>query len=160
MAVAIDGLLRSELSKVDALVRVLDGTEPIGGHTRRRRWCKHLRRSVERMVDEGMSYGRASDGPEFLQEQDEATFRRFIRDTNQDMGWQCDTVDEAFARYVRTGEIPAPHYPLRIAILLRKAKEPERERRFLAAWCRHFETGPGAKYSKLSERARKTGAID
>ena len=79
---------------------------------------------------------------------------------DKDLGWQIQTVESAFRDYLKTGDIPAPYYPLRVAILLRKAKENERERAFLAAWCRHFEAGSGigATYPKLHERARKTGA--
>ena len=73
--------------------------------------------------------------------------------------WQCDTVAAGFERFQKTGEVPAPHYPMRIAILLRKARDFDRERQFLQVWCRHFPSGNGVTYGKLVERARKTGAI-
>ena len=96
--------------------------------------------------------------PAFLN-QDQNSFRAFIKKTDQNLEWQCETVTAAFRRYQKTGEIPVPHYSMRIAVLLRKAKEFDRERRFLAAWCRHFPSGNGVKYGALVERAKKVGAI-
>jgi hypothetical protein len=52
-----------------------------------------------------------------------------------------------------------PAQPKRIAIILRKARRPDIERQFLAAWCRHFPDGRGAIYAELVERAQKCGAI-
>lgn len=111
-----------------------------------------------RMIAEGVSYGQASGGPEFLN-QDEASFREFIKDTDQDLAWQCETVTTAFEHYGRSGEMPAPHFPMRIAVLLRKAKDFDRERVFLAAWCRHFPSGCGVTYGKLADRAKEVGAL-
>ena len=144
----------SALKKVDRLIALMDETKPLSQRERDRLSRKHRRRATQRMLDEEISYGQASGAPEFLL-QDRRSFDRLIRETDQDLGWQCDTVSEAFGRYIETGEVPAPHYPMRIAILLRKAKEAEREYDFLGAWCRHFPTGPGATYGKLVERRRK-----
>jgi len=115
------------------------------------------RAAYSRMLNEGVSYQEAADIPIHLRAQDEAEFRAFMRKADQDLDWQCNTVDKAFTQYREQGEIPAPHYPMRIAILLRKAKEHEREKAFLTAWCRHFPEGPGGTYDKLAERARKLG---
>ncbi len=55
---------------------------------------------------------------------------------------------------------PAPYYSYRIAVILSKQKEVEREKAFLAAWCKHFsEVGIGQRYADLVESARKKGAI-
>jgi len=78
---------------------------------------------------------------------------------DQDLVWQCETVTAAFERYLKTGEIPAPGNPMRVAVLLHKAKDFDRERQFLAAWCNHFPSGNGVTYAALVERAKKTGAI-
>ena len=145
----------SALKKVDQLIAFMDGTKPLSQRKRDRLSRRHHRRTVRRMFDEGVTYNQASGGPDFLNQPDEKTFRAVIRNTDQDLSWQCDTVSEAFERYLKTGEIPAPYYPMRIAILLRKAKEAEREHDFLGAWCRHFQTGPGAKYAQLVERKAK-----
>lgn len=125
---------------------------------RRRLADRFTRAAVAKALSEGLTYGQASGAPEFLN-QDEDSFRAFIKKVDQDIEWQCDTVAAAFDRYRKTGEVPAPHYPMRIAVLLRKAKEFDRERRFLAAWCRHFPSGNGATYGALLERAKKAGAV-
>ena len=82
-----------------------------------------------------------------------------MKKADQDLIWQCRTVSKLFDAYQVSGDIPPPHYPMRIAILLKKASDPDRERRFLAAWCRHFPKGNGVKYAQLVERARKAGAL-
>ncbi|MEI4489619.1 hypothetical protein WAF00_03055 [Mameliella alba] len=43
-----------------------------------------------------------------------------------------------FERYQRTGERPAPAYPTRVEVLLRKAKRRDLFEQFNAAWDRHF----------------------
>ena len=81
----------------------------------------------------------------------------FIRSKAQDRGWQCRTVSEYFTYHQRTGDIIPPAYPERIAILLSKAKEPERERAWLTAWCRHFGYDGWDGWSR--NRLRKLSAI-
>ena len=62
-----------------------------------------------------------------------------------------DLVLEAFAGM--------PEYHLTVCGPVAKEKDFEREKRFLAAWCKHFPSGNGTTYAKLVERAKKTGAI-
>ena len=145
-------------NKVDELVRLFNEAPVMKVNERIRLADKYMRTTAARMFDEGLSYGQASNAPAFLN-QDQDSFRAFIKKVDQNMEWQCETVTAAFHRYQKTGEIPAPHYPMRIAVLLRKAKDFDRERRFLAAWCRHFPSGNGVKYGALMERAKKAGAI-
>lgn len=62
-------------------------------------------------------------------------------------------ISEAFELYLETGEVPAPHSAWRIAVILRKMKEPELEKEFLANWVKHFgERGGSATYDKLMDR--------
>ena len=154
------GRLPRELAhKVDSLVQMFNGVPVMDVTELRRRHRAHMRKTVPKMIEDGITYGEASGGPRFLQ-QDEASFRQFLRTVDQDLNWQCDTVADAFKRFREIGEVPAPYYPMRIAILLRKAKEHDREKFFLRAWCRHFPSGNGVKYAKLVQRAMKLGAID
>ncbi len=147
---------RITLEKIDKLTQLLNNNEPLSTEWRRELYSAFSRRVVGKMLDDGVSYGKASDAPEFYN-QDYQAFRGHLRKTDQDLGWQCDSVRDAFSGYLKTGEIPAPYFPMRIAILLRKAKETEREKMFLTAWCRHFGTGnpSSGKYYKLSERLQK-----
>lgn len=151
--------LSTELAqKVDDLIRLFVTTSVVDPSEAARRYHRTLSDAAAKMHDEGITYGHASGTPDFLN-QDEGSFRTFMKKADQDLRWQCDTVSNAFERFLRIGEAPAPHYPMRAAILLRKARDFEREKQFLAAWCHHFPSGNGAKYAALVERAKKVGAI-
>lgn len=151
--------LSSELaSKVDALIRRFSETPVMKETARKCLADKVMSVAVAKMLDEGLTYGQASGAPDFLN-LDEKSFRDFMKIVDQDLGWQCGTVAAAFEKFRKTGEVPAPYYPMRVAILLRKAKDSDREKQFLAGWCRHFPSGNGAKYGALVQRARKIGAI-
>ena len=145
-------------NKVDGVIQLFIETPVMDQKRRKRLADRFIRTAVTKMVDEGKTYGQASGAPDFFN-QDEKSFRAFIKQTDQDLDWQCDTVAAAFERFQETGEVPAPHYPMRIAVLLRKAKDLNRERQFLSAWCNHFPSGNGATYGKLLARAKKVGAI-
>jgi hypothetical protein len=142
-----DSQLSSDLaSKVDELIRLFADSPVMEDDER------------ERLYRASSPWRRASGAPDFLN-QDVKSFRAIMKAVDQDLVWQCETVTAAFERYLKTGEIPAPHYPMRVVVLLRKAKDFDRERQFLAAWCNHFPSGNGATYAALVERAKKTGAI-
>lgn len=154
-----DSQLSSDLArKVDDLIRLFADEPVMDDNKREHLYRQTTRAATAKMLDEGITYGQASGAPEFLN-QDEESFRTFMKQADQDLGWQCDTVTDSFNRYLETGEIPAPHYSMRIAVLLRKAKDFDREKRFLEAWCKHFPSGNGATYARLVERAKKSGAI-
>ena len=83
-----------------------------------------------------------------------------IKQYDNDLAMQVEIVSEGLDGWERSGMTPAPYYSYRIAVILSKQKEVEREKAFLAAWCRHFsEVGIGKRYADLVERARKKGAF-
>ena len=144
----------AELAKADALTRLMSETNPLTEFERTElfeKWCESDLEDNETESDTEPSIEHTVAS--------ERKHRAFMQAKDKDLGWQIQTVETAFRDYLETGWIPAPHYPLRVAILLRKAKERERERAFLAAWCRHFPAETGGRYDTLAERARKTGAI-
>ena len=156
-----EGNLPSQLRRmVNALISEFESAPEFDHSADEDRRKELLRQAVRGMTGEGVTYGQATGAPSYFN-QDHASFRSFIREVDHDLEWQCSTVSDAFRRYYEVGDIPAPHYPMRIAILLRKEKESELERLFLATWCRRFQNGVGVgvTYSKLIERARKVGAI-
>lgn len=154
-----DSQLSSDLAKqVDELTRLFAESDVMNNEERERLYRQFTRAATARMLDEGLGYGQASGAPVFLN-QDQDSFRAYMKQVDQDLAWQCGTLTAAFNRYLKTGEIPAPHYPMRVAILVRKAKDFHREKQFLAAWCKHFPSGNGATYAALVERAKKIGAI-
>lgn len=158
-AATADSQLSAELAgAVDELIRLFNETPLMEEQERERKSHRFNAAATERMIEEGLSFGEASGAPDFLN-QDEASFKAFMKSVDQDLAWQCQTVTDGFTRYCETGDIPAPYYPMRVAVLLRKAKDPDREKQFLAAWCRHFPTGNGARYDQITTRAQKLGAI-
>jgi hypothetical protein len=107
-----------------------------------------------RMLATRETWNQASSGPAFLS-LDEGEFRNHLKAIDNDLGEQTAIVAGAFARYLKMGEVPAPYYPWRIAIILRREKKLDLEKRFLAAWCQHFPGGYGARYGQLVDRFRK-----
>lgn len=143
--------------KVDDLIALFESAPVLSDEDRSRLSRQASRKASAKMIEEGTTFGEASGGPAFLN-QDEESFRAFLKSVDQDLGWQCNTVAETFKKHQQDGMIPPPYYPTRVIVLLRKANDLERERRFLAAWCRHFPKGNGVKYQKLVERAKEVGA--
>lgn len=78
-------------------------------------------------------------------------------DSERNFATQVSIVDTYCRTYFTTGSTPAPGHAWRVAVMLAKEKQGEVERQFLAAWCRHFAHGNGARYGQLVERARKRG---
>lgn len=157
--VSANGLPPALANKVDALIKLFNDAPVMTERERNRTSRRHRDDIFRKVVDEGMDYRQASEQPE-LYNRDGESFFGLLKSTDQNLDWQCDTVADFFRRYLQIGEVPAPYFPMRVAILLRKAKEHEREKRFLSAWCRHFPSGNGVKYGKLVERARKLGATN
>ncbi len=154
-----DSQLTDELAgKVDDVIDLLASEPVMDDEKRERLHRRSMNAATTKMLDQGLTFGKASGAPDFLN-RDEASFRAFMREADQDLSWQCGTVTEAFQRYLATGEVPAPHYPMRIAVLLRKARDFAREKQFLAAWCKHFPSGNGTTYAKIVERAKTCGAV-
>jgi hypothetical protein len=144
------------LARLDALTNFLKGEPRLTANQLEERWKAHSRMVTSRMLDNGETFGQASGAPSFLN-LPEGDFRNHIRSIDNDLSAQTDIVDTACRSYFDTGEVPAPYYPWRIAVILSKRKMKEREREFLAAWCRHFPSGSGERYVALAERARKLG---
>lgn len=110
--------------------------------------------TLARMLETGKTWNQASSGPAFLSLNDHA-FRDHTKAIDNDLGEQTAIVSQAFARYLEVGEIPAPYYPWRIAVILRRANRLELEKQFLSAWCRHFPAGNSVRYAQLVERLKK-----
>ncbi|TMV02549.1 hypothetical protein FGK63_20170 [Ruegeria sediminis] len=83
----------------------------------------------------------------------------FMKKADNNLEQQVSIVQKSFDFWLKTGEVPAPYYAYRIAVILRKAGHKDLEKRFLEAWTRHFPSGNGKRYSDLVERARKLGVV-
>ncbi len=143
---------------LDALNVLIECMEDMGPLSEKR--LKQLRdrrsHSLERMlsaaVDRATLGGEASGS--FLPAE---TLSPHHRTVAMDLGAQVAISGRAFSRYIDHGEIPGAASPLRIAIILRIAQRRDLERRFLAAWCKHFANVTGASYAELVNRYRRHG---
>jgi len=112
-----------------------------------------------RALDAGklsVSSGEATDTLPHLQRADAQEFLKSIQD---DLREQVKIVDRCVTDWFRVGEYPAPAYPWRITVILRKAKLLDVEREFLTAYCKHFTHTVGASNEKIANRAMKVGAL-
>ena len=100
-----------------------------------------------------MSWGEAAGGAlSFLAKPDAL---QQIKSIDNDLGAQVKIVSDSFAEHLGNGEIPAPYYSWRIAVILRKAKLSAIELEFLRAWCMHFGAVIGTRYEMLADRLNK-----
>ena len=122
-----------DFQKIDDLTQRLSETEPLGAEKRDALYKAFSRRVTESILRDGVNWGEAAGLHDI--------YERDPRQWDQDLYWQCDAVSAFFSHHLETGDIMPPHFPMRVAILLREAKEAEREKEFLAACCRHFGSG-------------------
>lgn len=107
------------------------------------------------MFETGASFGEASGTLPHLNRPDA---QEYIKSIANDLLEQAKITRASSEAWFAHGEYPAPGYPWRITVILRKAKAFDLERRFLAAYCKHFFNTLGAKDAKIAERAIKVGA--
>ena len=90
-----------------------------------------------------------------------SSHKEILRDIKQDLGIQCDFVQTFFSRHFQIGSVGITYYVWRVFVLLRKAKELERELRFLSAVCRHKAANvcPEDRMKKLVARLQKKGIV-
>ena len=83
--------------------------------------------------------------------------KQFLRERNNDLDFHITVVNDSFEHYFLTNEHPAPGYPFRIAVILRKAGETDLEMRFLNAWLNYFPAKgkDWGTYTKLHDRRDK-----
>lgn len=151
-------------SSIDKLNNLIDRMKSSPAYTQEELellWEKDRKRQqeiIEKMFDDGVSWGVASGGHEFLN-QPEDKFYAHLKKIDNNLEEQVNIVYKDFENYLKTGETPAPYYAWRIAIILSKQKMKDKELAFLDAWCQHFSSvkTPGSRYKKLIDRAVKKG---
>jgi hypothetical protein len=128
-----------ELSKLFLLIKRLEATKPISQEE-----LKTLRNDRSFFLK-----GKSS-----ISQDDFFAYLKTIKD---DIDAQCQITNRFFDAHFYSGEQVPPAYPLRIAIILSKAKKKELELRFLNAWCKHYpkDTAVGTVYNKLIIRREK-----
>lgn len=115
---------------------------------------------VEKMLNEGISYGEASGEYEFLNQPYE-DFQEYLKSIDNDLDRNVEITKYGFELYIKRGEAPYPYYARRIAIILSKNKLYREEKEFLHEWYRHFQNTEncGSGYRDLIIRAKKKEAI-
>lgn len=152
----------AEYAALDALIKRLNNHVPYTDADKaklephRRSW---LITAAARMFKTGETIGKASGDLEIFN-QSETDFRAEIQRTDNDLGIQIERFNHGLDRWFEYAYHHPPYYPWRIAVILSKRKERDREMRFLAAYCRHFWSMKGARYEMILARAEKKGAFD
>lgn len=148
-----------DYSAIDALIEKLETALHIDHMALWAQAREERNANIEQMFDEGITWGEAMGAHPILN-QGEDFFKAELQSKKQNLDAQIDIFNHGLGEYFRTGDYPPPYYPMRIAIILRKHKQPERERRFLSAYCKHFAPTARSRIdNKFVERARKVGVI-
>lgn len=139
-----------------ALIERLEATPLLTEQEASRRWREHFGAAFEHAVRSGETIGQALGALPMLNQPYE-DFKTEIKSLQDDLQAQVKIVNETLDGWFIKGMQPAPYYAWRVAVILAKNKRLDEERRFLAAWCRHFGGLRGARYEAITERARKRG---
>jgi hypothetical protein len=143
----------SELAALDTLIDRLNASEILSREEARRRHKETFGAVFDRMTRTGETYGAASGSPSILNQGEDA-FRQELRSINDKLGRQVEITHQFIDGWFERGDIVAPHWPWRITVILRKAKRFDLERKFLAAFTRHFN---GPPFASFTDRAVKIG---
>lgn len=144
-----------DLQAVHKLTEWLRTKEPLSVEEQKRRHHAHFRQAMNGM-QQGASYGEASGyrGVAFAST-DSDVARQQIRDADNDLRRQTEIVRDAISHHLENGVYPAPHYPWRIAVILRKIKEYTLEYEFLEAYASVAGDDANHSFSERAVKARK-----
>ena len=147
-----------EFAALDALIMRLNDPPLLSKAKAAERHHPFIRAAINRMIEHGGSLGQAS-GNLAIYNQSEEAFKVEIRKTDNDLNGQIARFNFGLDRWFEYGESHPPYFPWRIAIILSKRREVDREKRFLASYCRHFWDRKGNTDEKIVARAEKKGAF-
>jgi hypothetical protein len=106
------------------------------------------------MINEGVSLGLAVDDHEMYNQSTE-DFKAHLKETDNNLMEQISIFNFGLNRWFEYVENHPPYFPRRIAVILSKRKELEKEKQFLGAYCRHFKF----TNQEMTYRAVRKGAI-
>lgn len=161
-------LLQDQIDRLLGLIQTLQHEAPVSIAEARRRHKAFSTAVMDRMFQDGITYGQASSavlGPgqnplEHLN-QDQNAVQAHLRSIDNDLGAQLAILEAAFSLWFSIGEVVAPYYAWRVALILRKAKRHDLELKWLSAWCRHFgpeEYWGGQRFKALADRFQSMSA--
>lgn len=145
----------SDLDKVKKLIFVLQNCEVLTEQERAKKYDMH-RKSIVNQLLSGQNYGQAI-GLHPIYNQSEEAFKSELHGSKDSLASNVAVLANSFSLYLKIGEIPAPYFAWRIAVILSKAKMKHLELEFLSGWNRHFSNckAVGSKYEKLIKRFDK-----
>lgn len=163
-------LPQDQIDRLLGLIQRLQHEAPLPIAEARRRHKAFSTAVMDRMLQDGISYGQASSavlGPgqnplEHLN-QDQDAVQTHMRSIDNDLGAQLAILEAAFSLWFSIGEVVGPYYAWRVALILRKAKRRDLELKWLSSWCRHFgpkEYWNGQRFKALAERFQSMSAND
>lgn len=82
-------------------------------------------------------------------------FRRYLRSIDNDLTEQVKICIANVAHFREVGLPPAPYYPRRVAIILRKAQQWDLEVSFVEAWLHAFPVHAAGGDERMAERLAK-----
>lgn len=145
------------IAAVAAIISFLDSRALLSKQEEKRLWSEHAKRTADRIIDCGESYGEATGYIGMLPVSgDLGAFQSELRSIDNDLARQVEIVSDGVAQYFVSGAFPPPHYAWRVAVILRGAKQYELEAGFLEAFARHFCRSPVGRYKELAKRAAKS----
>ena len=146
------------LAVLDALIERLESSALLDIASMYEIREKRQAQIVSDMFYKGKTHGEASGAHPILL-QDQPDFEAQLQSIKQSLINQVQIFTHGVDAWFSKGDHPPPYYPLRIAVILRKNNEIDREKRFLAAYCKHFATRRGSRGDeRIMERAIKLGA--
>lgn len=151
-----------DIALLRALIERLSTTEPIPDEEIEK---LRARRSINWFTfpsEEEIAAHKERYRPKALSFLSEPGAQDYLNDIQNNISVQIKIVDGMFSDWLALGERPAPHYPNRICVILRKAKAFGLELAFLKAYCKHFNASQqpiGVTGEKLLARAIKIGAL-
>jgi len=163
LTISLEGngiLTPTEIERIDALIGVLEEAPPVDYVALHKSTEEQRLSEIRKMFSEGLTFGEVTNAPPILN-QPEEEFRVALRSIDNDIIEQIKIIEHCLPRWFFMGQFPPPYYAGRIAVILRKAKEYGRERKFLRAYLVNFRSrlGKGRADEWLIERAEKMGIV-
>ena len=147
--------LDAGLIALHAVIARLEETPPIRQDNHSETITARRREISRLVVEEGLSWSAASEELLHLDRPDAV---EFVKSIQNDLSAQVKIFSDCVDASLRSGSHPPPGYTWRITVILRRAKLLDLERRFLAAYFKHFYSARGSSRDRdLGIRAIKVG---
>ncbi len=157
LTISLEGngiLTPAEINRIDCFIKALEEAPFVDYMALHERTTEQRRSEIDRMFSVGLTFGEATNAPPILN-QPEKEFRAALKAIDNDIIEQIKIIEHCLPRWFSMGDFPPPYYAFRIAVILRKAKEHGRERKFLRAYLINFRSRFGGSRcdETLIERA-------